>query len=320
MNKLAVAVILYKPESIGLEVVRKNIESYADFIYTQVRGGVYIIDNTPASNSVREECFKKIPGAFYYHNKNDGGIAGAQNYACKKALEDGFEWIMTMDQDSSFDEKNLSEYIKLFSEYSEKDSKAKSFTLRVHRIDRDILSLPEIVRFKILSPIKRKLLRLDSSKMPVPGSEFYNGPAIDYPELFIPASTNIISLSVWQKLGGFDESLFIDQVDNDFSIRLTDSGYKIVRFNDIVFSHKLGEKKFTIMTKHQPHYDSFRLYYIFRNHLVMLKRYPKHRDAYSHQLKWFIVENLVFSWAALKNILIFIRAYKDYKEMTGLKF
>lgn len=317
-NKLAVAVILYKPEKISLEKICNNIISYADFIYDKNgKGGVYIIDNSP---NCSEELLTHLrnKGYYYYQNKNIGGIAGAQNFACRKALEDGFKWLMTMDQDSFFNQENLSAYINYFYKYSE-DSKIKSFSLRVHRNNTDIMSLSEIIlkkyiRYKILSPLKRKLLRIDSSKIPVAGSDFYDGPCIDFPKLFVPASANIINLDVWKELGGFDESLFIDQVDNDFSIRLTTAGFKIIRFNNIFFYHQIGEKKYSIMTKRQPYYDSFRLYYVFRNHLIMLFRYPKYKKIYRRELKWFIIENLVFNWRSLYNFFIFIRAFKDYKK------
>ena len=316
MIKIAAAVILYNPESIGLENVMKNIMTYANEII-DAGGKCYIIDNTPVFSETRALFFQENPHFFYYHNKNINGIAGAQNFACNKAIKDGFSWIMTMDQDSFFEENNISEYLKLVSSYIETDKLATSFTLWMHKNNREILSLAELVRYKILSPLKRKLLKMDTSKLHKPGSEFYTGDNITFPVLYVPASANIINLSVWKLIGGFDESLFIDQVDNDFSIRLVERGFKIVKFNDVRFSHYVGEKRFTIMKKHQPYYNSFRLYYIFRNHMIMLHRYPKFNSEYRKQLKWFIEEYCILSFSAPKNIFIFLRAYKDYKKFIS---
>ena len=49
---------------------------------------------------------------------------------------------------------------------------------------------------------------------------------IEYPERVI-ASGNIINLQAWNKVGRFDNSLFIDEVDHDFCHRLTQEKYKI---------------------------------------------------------------------------------------------
>lgn len=312
---LSVAVILYNPEQIGIEQVYVNIMSYAEFINKQYNGRVYLIDNSPLYSQERESYLKTIPGSFYYHNKNQGGIAGAQNFACNKAIQDGYEWIMTMDQDSNFEKEDLDYYLQLFTEWQLQDSSAKSFTPRVYFADGAIPTFTKLIRFKILSPIKRIILRqknLQKAGTPV-NMHDWKGPEIEYPTLFVPASANIINLKIWEQLGKFDESLIIDQVDNDFNIRLTDAGYKIIKFNKPAFSHYLGEKKFTIFNKHTPHYNSFRLYYIFRNHLIMINRYPKYQKEYKKILKYFIIENCIFNWKAISNIFLFLKAYKDYQ-------
>ena len=278
---------------------------------------IYIVDNSP--NTSNYEFFKDIPNSSYYHNKNKGGIAGAHNLGCKKAAEAGFDWVMLMDQDSRFEPENFRKYLSLFSEYAEKDGKAKSFTLRMRNANRNILSLQELARYKILSPLKRKIMHDKNKTYHKAGSEFYDGSPITFPHIFVLASANIINLPVWRELGGFDESLFIDQVDNDFCIRLVARGYKIVRFNEIVFSHSVGEKHFSILKKRQPLYNSFRLYYIFRNHFIMYERYHKYRFAYRRLIKDFFIDNCIFSVFCIRNLCIFIRAYKDYKKYMKQK-
>ena len=50
----------------------------------------------------------------YVFNGRNLGIAKALNLACEKAASDGYERILTMDQDSSFDSNDINEYFKTF--------------------------------------------------------------------------------------------------------------------------------------------------------------------------------------------------------------
>lgn len=73
--------------------------------------------------------------------------------------------------------------------------------------------------------------------------------AISYPQTEVAASCNVINLAAWESINGFDDEFFIDQVDNDFSIRLCNAGYKILRFNNVSVNHNIGEFKFSMIIK-----------------------------------------------------------------------
>ena len=121
----------------------------------------------------------------YVYNKKNLGIAKALNLACEKAISDGFKWILTMDQDSYFDSKNIEEYLKIFSQ-----------------IKNDNIG--------IISP--NHVLKNDITKL-------------EKDEIFIDTdhvmtSGNLLNLSVWEKVGKFDENLFIDEVDSEMCYRM----------------------------------------------------------------------------------------------------
>ena len=50
----------------------------------------------------------------------------------------------------------------------------------------------------------------------------------------------LTNVSVWKHLGGFDEDLFIDDVDTDYCIRISKANYKILRVNTVVLNHAVG--------------------------------------------------------------------------------
>lgn len=147
--KLAAVVIWYNPLEIGEEKIIQNILSYSSYCEK-----IYIVDN---SSALHEELAKKIPNSIYISNKNVGGIAGGQNRGCERALNDGFEWAMTMDQDSIFEPEQIKEYIRLVEEYIPTDEKAVSFGPDIKCVNGK-LHWTKWIRFNILSPIKRKIL------------------------------------------------------------------------------------------------------------------------------------------------------------------
>lgn len=108
---LSATVILYNPQEIGISRVIKNIQSWSSYCKK-----IYIIDNSPYKTTDTEIICNSIENSFYIYNGNKGGIAGAQNKACEQAVKDGFDWIMTMDQDSIFDSNDIKKYIQLVEE------------------------------------------------------------------------------------------------------------------------------------------------------------------------------------------------------------
>ena len=189
--KLAAVVIWFNPLEIGEEKIIQNILSYSSYCEK-----IYIVDN---SADLHEELAKKITNSIYISNKNVGGIAGGQNRGCERALNDGFEWAMTMDQDSIFEPKQIREYIRLVEEYIPTDEKAVSFGPSIKNLN-ETLHWTKWIRLNILSPIKRKILGKRWKPQPPK-------PLFDKVERVI-ASANIINLVEWKKVGKFDEILF----------------------------------------------------------------------------------------------------------------
>lgn len=295
MKKITALVVLYNPKSIGFEKIVKNITSYSTILEK-----IYIVDNSVTDNS---EILDFIKNAEYISNKNENGIAGAQNKGCQKALEDGYEWILTMDQDSSFEEGVAKEYISEVTKFSEENSNYKSFT---PTIIAEKIPWNKWIRFNILSPIKRKVL----GKRWKP--KFID--KIEEKEKCI-ASGNIINLKVWQEVGGFDNLLFIDEVDDDFCYKLRKKEYKIARFSYIFLKHNLGEKKFSLLPRKLTYHNEFRMFYIIRNHYIMADRYPEYSDFYKKELKDWLYDFCINTIHPIKHYKIFKKAKNAYLEM-----
>ena len=96
---------------------------------------------------------------------------------------------------------------------------------------------------------------------------------------YIITSGNIINLTVWSKVSGFDEKLFIDEVDHEYCLKLQKANYKVLITKEILMSHAIGEyydeegeddmnapNGFVI---HSP----VKYYYMARNTLYLCRKY-----------------------------------------------
>ena len=98
--KICACVILYNPSD---DI--KNTNSYPYFI-----DKIYFIDNSDMSNlnKIQNSCTYSYEYIPFYENK---GIAYALKLACNKAISDGYDFILTMDQDSVFPKNSENEIL-----------------------------------------------------------------------------------------------------------------------------------------------------------------------------------------------------------------
>ncbi|MES1219187.1 MAG: glycosyltransferase, partial [Bacteroidota bacterium] len=107
MNKnIAGIVVLYNPDEGQL---LRNIGSYLPFI-----DKLFVIDNTerPALNNLQEKL-QSLQGVNYTANKTNEGIAAALNKGAAMASENGYRWLLTMDQDSFFEDGQADLYFSV---------------------------------------------------------------------------------------------------------------------------------------------------------------------------------------------------------------
>jgi rhamnosyltransferase len=90
------------------------------------------------------------------------------------------------------------------------------------------------------------------------------------------SSGMFLDLAVWKKLGGFDESLFIDLVDTESCLRLRKHGYQLIACAQAQLQHSLGDvdRKHIAGVKMYPtHHSAMRHFYINRNRWALTGRY-----------------------------------------------
>jgi rhamnosyltransferase len=245
--KIAACVILYYPKEDDLQ----NISTYLSKVEK-----LYVYDNT--ENKTLKSYFKESnPKIMYFSDLENKGVSTRLNQACNQAISDGYDFLLTMDQDSSFTEENLAKYLIAIQNYPNIESVAQ-FGLEYDSDDKKANDT-EIVAEE------------------------------DY-ELITSAS--IINLKNYMKIGDFDENLFIDGVDFDYCFASLQKGLKCIRFKNIFFNHSLGIKvkrgsfkTFYLLKKEKYLCAPIRIYYLVRNTLYLEKKYGAIFPEYIAKLK-----------------------------------
>jgi rhamnosyltransferase len=239
--KLAGAIIIYNPDDDLVD----NILTYIDGIEK-----LYIFNNSPIDNISLPESIKSK--MLYVHTGENKGIAERLNEAIQMAKLDKYEYLLTMDQDSSFNPKELFDYKLKIEKYPLKD---------------------EVAMYGIAHNVKE----LNTAK---PNNNNNNN---DNNKLI--TSGSIINLGALNKELEFDENLFIDNVDIDFCFTAWRHNLKTILFNDLLLNHKMGEIRKIITPLFQRHdrivHTPSRLYYIVRNYLYIRKKHPKFKKHFT---------------------------------------
>ena len=276
--KLAAVVVLYNPNAKILE----NIKSYIDYVDI-----VYAVDNSFVDNRENLHDDRIV----YIANGENKGIAYALNRGAKQAIADGYDWLLTMDQDSTFQGDGVGK-IKDFIE----GCKATESRYPYNKIG-------------LVTPFHRTLF-----------NETEQLSEIDSPAV-VMTSGNIISLKAYQEVGGFKDWMFIDAVDFDYCLNLRDHGYDIWRLPQVELKHNLGDVVFKTFRGNRYYglnHSPIRRYYIVRNRHYFCDmyedRYPGFCNAERNSTKTEVKGILICEKQKLKKLLAMFRGYIDYKR------
>lgn len=235
-----VSIITYNPD---IQKLSKNINS---ILALQDGINILIIDN--ASDNVAEICslIACHDNIGIIKNDKNSGIAYALNQAMHDAENNGFEWVLTCDQDSVLPENLLKEYKNVIDKFNVAIVCPKIYDVNANRF----------IDYK----------KTDGEFTEVDGCI---------------TSGSLVNTMAWKAVCGFDDFMFIDGVDFDFCYRLRAKNYKIIRANNVILEHEIGRseiRRFFWKKVNVQNHNAFRKYYIMRNRVYCdYKHYKKCR-------------------------------------------
>lgn len=268
-------VVWYKPSEENIQ----NIKSYLNYL-----NKLYIVDNSDDENIERLKLEKRLMEKIKYIPLNENkGIAYALNLGIKESVKNKSDYLITLDQDSSFLEENM--LLKYFEMIDNDKDKSEVALYGVSTTAENSFSLKE----NEFSEVK-----------------------------VLISSGMMINLKLIDKIGYFKEEFFIDEVDTEYCYRVLKNGKKIKKANNICLKHKIGEskiykifgKKITKVT----HHNYIRRYYMIRNKLYMIKMFPEEKKAYKRRIRREIKNIILFEKDKILKLKMCLLAYKDFKN------
>jgi rhamnosyltransferase len=238
---------------------------------------LYVIDN---SNNSDEELVQSLLSLgskiVYISQQKNEGVASALNRGACLALNANYKWLLTMDQDSRFFDKSFFDGWRTVPYNETIGLIAASYTANYDRWQRSY------------SPTYNEIH-------------------------FVVTSGNILNLEAWSAVKGFENKLFIDEVDHDYCLKLRVNGYKILITKEIVMVHTIGEifedttaavsgRKLVL---HRP----LRYYYMSRNVLYVCKKYVFVDLRFVASRLFYLLKNLIKIMLFYPHKLLYLRYF-----------
>ncbi|MBM3446082.1 MAG: glycosyltransferase [Bacteroidetes bacterium] len=265
--RIAGTVILYNPPN----NISNNIETYLQDLEF-----LLIYDNS--SNNDAAKYFQNNDKFYYVWDGENKGIAFRLNNAIEICEDKNIDFLLTMDQDSSFSGTTIYDYIEKIKSSQDQD----------------------IGMFGVVHDKRKNTKDAELNKILI-------------------TSGSVINIDIANKVGLFDEKLFIDGVDTEYCLKLFKNAYKTILFNDIFLNHSLGESSLAITPLLRKEYraihNSKRIYYMIRNTLYLRNLYRNEIRFLSWQPIFNEIKNAVFYGREKKaTIAAIAKAYIDFRQ------
>ena len=280
--KFCAIIVVYNPDTIFL----KNV---LDSIINQVQQ-VYIYNNS--LHSINAKGNIKVLG-----NGINIGIAKAQNILINIAIKDGYDFALLSDQDTIYPQFYFNNIYK-------------------HLINNELA----VVVCPAWSNINSNVL-FNGFHIIKNDKIYHVTNSIELTEISHSISSGmVVKLSLINKIGYFNEDLFIDWVDYEWCWRIIEKGYKILGDPNIIIEHNLGDSSVIILCRRFTKRGSIRNYYNIRNAVYLL--FHTKKSFYSSYLLKKIFHHFIFSILASENKLyefnILLKAIiHGYKKQLG---
>lgn len=221
-----------------IERLKENVDN----IINQVSRVILVNNGSENTEEIEQYLDGLGKQKIIYKNLNKNkGIAAALNVIVNKCIDYNVNWVMTLDQDTVCNKDIVQKYRK----YLKMDNVGQ---LTCEYIDRNFKNEDEKNKYGI-----RKIS-------------------------WCITSAALLNINAWKKVGGFDERLFIDEVDYDICLSMREKGYYIYQIDFIGFVHEIGEgksKKIGNKIIKTWNHSAFRRYYSTRNAMIVARKHSE---------------------------------------------
>jgi len=271
-------VVTFNPD---IELLRRNLESIVDQV-----DRIIVIDNG-SSNCLQIEALEEVIAFRLLPLDKNLGIATALQKGLNMATEEAYTFLLTMDQDSFFIDKE-------------------------HAVETMANTLVANEKLAMVGPSLQGDALLVSHAQAKAACEIVSA---------IITSGALCDIKKLNAVGGFNEELFIDAVDQEICFRLRRKGYLIAQVDFVHLNHNLGQaRKHRFLWKKviSMHYSAFRLYYIARNYTYFAREFVdfEENEQFLGFFKNMKTKILLYEKNKFKKLHALNKGFKDGKTFT----
>jgi len=159
--------------------------------------GVYIYDNSPSADIDSQPTISNI-AMVYHHDPTNSGVSKAYNSGYRYAEENGYDWLILLDQDTAIADDGLSIYVE-----------------SIHKYPDALIHAPILKSDKaIISPSKYKFRRGFPLKSVEPGVKDFKS--------MVPLNSGMcINVKIFKDIAQYNERIRLDFSDFDFIRRVS---------------------------------------------------------------------------------------------------
>jgi len=221
-DNVVLIIVLFNPDLVFLE---NNIQKLKDF-------SVICVNNTidKKNNSDINKTIKKYQYASIINNYKNLGLSKALNIGINKSLELNAKKVMLFDQDTLLDVKKIKDHLNMFDSIDDPLMVALGASYVRSKKDKPYFMSYGLFRKRMYQQGSKKIIRIHSAI----------------------TSGLLIYAPIFRYTGLFDENLFIDYVDIEWSLRIRRMGFHLYGNFNTKFIHTIGDEVLSVLGKKVP--------------------------------------------------------------------
>jgi GT2 family glycosyltransferase len=289
MSQVAVIILSYNHNDITLNCVRSILKStYQDY-------DIFIIDNHSPDGSftVLQKELATVPQVSVWDTTENLGFAGGMNFGVKKALENGhYDYYLFLNNDTVLEKCCLSELVRqavMMGNDNIYSPIAYFSGTNVVFCGGMITYIPGFFQFKYMGwlviPHRRP-----------------------YISAYLSGSCFLVHHSLYEKIGGLDENLYLYGEDILFSEQAHRFGGQVYMVPTARFWH--------IGSKVAGHMTITKAYYLSRNIPHLVKRLSNNNPIHWALTYFFLLSKLILAVLSFKpkTVQAIFRGFRDYQD------
>lgn len=226
----------------------------SSFLNSSIKGNLYFIDNSP------DDALKTIntDARFdYISNPSNPGFGAAHNIGIKKAISSGARYHLILNPDIYFNKGTLEKLVDYMEQNKDVGVVMPKILYPDNSLQRIAKLLPSPIDFFVrrFMPVKSIQNKIDSR---YELHDYKYDKPIDIP--FLSGCFMLFRTDILEKIGGFDEKIFMYTEDIDICRRVIDSGNRTVVY-PLTFVYHDHVKKSFLSLKNLKVYSKSAIYY-----------------------------------------------------------